>query len=83
LQNVQNAGARVTWTEYFRAHAAEAERKAASLSGYARDKQKIVARTFRLMARDAAFKERLERKARRSPGQTTLSGRLSRYQHYL
>lgn len=50
----------MSWTEYLLQHADSAERKARELTGRAREKQKIVAATFRAMARHRRFVERLE-----------------------
>ena len=56
----QRGGSHMSWTEYLLQYAASAERKARELSGPAREKQKIVAATFRAMARHRQFVERLE-----------------------
>lgn len=52
-------GTFMSWTDYFLQHAESAERKARELSGYAREKQHVVAATFRAMARDCQFVDRL------------------------
>ena len=40
----------MTWDDYFRRHAEEAERKAQQCAGFARQKQNVVAETFRRLA---------------------------------
>jgi hypothetical protein len=52
----------MSWTEYLLRHADSAERKACALSRLAREKQRIVAATFRAMARHRQFVERLQAK---------------------
>lgn len=49
----------MNWIHYFLQHAESAERKARELSGYAREKQRVVAATFRAMARDRQLVDRL------------------------
>jgi hypothetical protein len=53
----------MTWTDYFVRHAEDAERKAQHLSGHAREKQNVVAATFRSLARDREVIERLQRRS--------------------
>ena len=48
----------MSWTDYFLQYAESADRKARELSGRAREKQKVVAATFRAMARDRQFVDR-------------------------
>ena len=45
----------MSWIDYLLRHAEDAERKARKLSGHAREKQQIVAATFRAMAQDRQF----------------------------
>ncbi len=45
----------MSWTDYLLRHAEDAERKARELSGRAREKQRVVAATFRALARDRQF----------------------------
>ncbi len=56
----------MSWNEYFLRHVEEAERKARTLSGFARAKQDVVAETFRGLARDE-FISRREKKRHREP----------------
>jgi hypothetical protein len=53
----------MTWTDYFVRHAEEAERKAQLLSGHAREKQGVVAATFRSLARDHEVIEGVHRRS--------------------
>jgi hypothetical protein len=46
------------WKEYCLRHAEDAERKARTLSGHARDKQQIVAGTYRTLAKSFELDER-------------------------